>query len=188
VEALTATVRRLAGATDEDATPDGDVVAALTAHRMWLGDMPLVWMPALAAGALREYRVAVAAVWGRIDTDDAVVTNSSGVTLDPTDFAIDDAGVVTFTDDQGPATYYLSGFGYDVHAAAADLVDARVALTAGDYDVKLGDQTFNRSQAIGGLRALSSSLRAKVLPSMTRLVRMDEAPSAPRLRTRRGQR
>lgn len=56
-------------------------------------------------------------------------------------------GLITFTANQGGTAYYVTGYTYDVHAAAADVWDERLARFTLFYDWSADNQSFSRSQA-----------------------------------------
>jgi hypothetical protein len=56
-------------------------------------------------------------------------------------------GQITFSSDQAGTAYYLTGYSYDVHAAAADLWLERLANFADWYKFSADNQTFDRQQA-----------------------------------------
>lgn len=191
---LIATVRRLTGAVIGD-VPDADVTAALEAHRVREVEAPIVWERVLSAGDVVFTRGAVD-VWGALEPTTQATASANSVTVATLaggapsgNWTLDQDGVIVFAADQAAATgLYVSAYSYDVNAACADVMDQLVGLCAGDYDVKLGDQTFSRSQGVASLKERAAAFRRKCLPgraSMT-LVRMDEEASPVRRYRRAG--
>lgn len=191
---LIATVRRLTGAVSGDVA-DADVTAALDGYRLREVELPIVWERVAVSGVAVFKRGRVDA-WGLLEptTQATATTNSVTVALlDGTaasgNWTLDQDGTIVFASDQAAATdLYVSAYGYDVNAACADVVDQLVGLCAGDYDVKLGDQTFSRSQGAERLRGLAAGFRRKMLPAprAMQMLRADEVPSPVRVKRRAG--
>jgi hypothetical protein len=189
---LTSTIRRLTAASTSDVS-DGDVLAALAANRVRETSVPIEWERVIVAGdsifTRGRFRT-----WGLVEpvTQATAAANLTTITLgDGTaasgNYTMQQDGSVVFATDQAPATsLLLSAYSYDVHAACADVVDQLAALCVGDYDVKLGDQSFSRSQGVAALREFAASFRRRALPARVELVRADEAASPRRVRRRAG--
>lgn len=82
------------------------------------------------------------------------------------------AGRWSFTTHQ-PPPLYVTGRTYDVYAAAADAVEARLARRALEYDFSADGSTFHRSQAYEAMRDLVKTLRARSRPMTARMIRSD---------------
>lgn len=194
VATLIATIRRMTGAVIGD-VPDADVTAALDAHRVREVETELVWERVLSAGDVVFTR-AKADVWGAVEPTTQATASTNLVSIAQLDgtaatgnWTLDQDGTVVFAADQAAATgLYLSAYSYDLNAACADVLEQLAALSAGDYTVKLGDQTFNRGEGVDRLRAMAASFRRKQLPARgsMMLVRMDEEASPIRRRRRAG--
>lgn len=86
------------------------------------------------------------------------VGNEIGTALWSADYQ---RGEFTFTTDQGSAGRYITGRTYDVHAAAAELLEAWASHEAQAFDFTTDGQSFARSQRAQGLRAQASDLRKR---------------------------
>ena len=65
-------------------------------------------------------------------------------------------------------TVYVSGTYFDVYAAAADLVDMRIAaLAATAFDFTSDGQSFRQSQIITSLQSLAARLRSQATSTVT---------------------
>lgn len=191
---LIATVRRLTGAVIGD-VPDADVTAALTAHRLREVEVEIEWERVLSAGDVVFTR-GRAPFWGAVEPTTQATATTNIVTVSQLDgtaptgnWTLDQDGTIVFAADQAAATrLYVSAYSYDLNAACAEVVDQLVTLCAGDYDVKLGDQTFNRSQGAAALRGIADGFRRRCLMPRggMQLTRTDEAPSPLRARRRAG--
>ncbi len=191
---LIATVRRMTGAVIGD-VPDADVTAALDAHRVREVETELVWERVLSAGDVVFTR-AKAGVWGVVEPSTQATASTNLVSVAQLDgtaatgnWTLEQDGTVVFAADQAAATgLYLSAYSYDLNAACADVLEQLATLSAGDYTVKLGDQTFNRGEGVDRLLAMAASFRRKQLPARgsMMLTRMDEEASPVRRRRRAG--
>ena len=88
---------------------------------------------------------------GQLDVESVTLYDDEGDELDVTE--ITQAGFVTFAADQSsdaPITW--SGLAYDMHAAAAAVLNAWAAAVAPAYDVEMDGQALKRSQMAAGLR------------------------------------
>lgn len=87
------------------------------------------------------------------------IYNSSRTLLTPTesDYV---AGRFIFTTDQ-PPPLYIVGRCFDLFGVAADVLEARAARLAEDYDFKEDTQEFKRSQRVQSLLATAAKFRAR---------------------------
>lgn len=191
---LIATVRRMTGAVIGD-VPDADVTAALAAHRVREVELPVEWERVVVSDALVYKRGRVIG-WGDFEPTTHSTASTNLVTICQSDgtavsgnWTLDQDGTLVFASDQVLTSEQLvSAYSYDVNAACADVVDQLVGLCAGDYTVKLGDQTFNRGEGADRLRAIASGFRRKQLfaRASMQFVRTDEVASPRRVRRREG--
>lgn len=176
---LTAQIRRLTGVTAVEVS-DVDVQAALAAHRQWHDALPVILQPNIANVALRG----TVDAWGMLEPAAASVTNSLGAAPVGT-VTISMDGDIAFSVDQSLAgTLYLSGYGYDVNAAAVDVIDQLLGTYARDYDVSMGEQKLQRSQAVAQLETRRDKLAAGRLAVSVRRVRVDDAGAWDRVSAR----
>lgn len=76
-----------------------------------------------------------------------VVEDSTGADVGTASYTPDYAnGIVTFAANTFGTVYYLTGYSYDLHAAAADLWRAKASHYAVAYDIKTDNQALSRSQ------------------------------------------
>lgn len=175
---LEALVRQLSGASVAD-VPTPHVTAALQRHRMRLERVPIRWEQG-------SHTRGVFAVWGLVQpaTDasaHALVQDAAGVEVD-VEWSLQSDGVVIFAAEPDAPVVFLTCDGFDVHAAAAEVVDELLAQVVRDVDVRLGDQSFAMGQAHTSLAQLAASLRRRALPRSMQLTRVDAAPSLVRRR------
>ena len=87
--------------------------------------------------------------------EDGPGTNRSTATYTP-DYQ---TGEFVFDSDVAGTVLYLTGRTYDVHGAAAELLEAWAAREAACYDFTTDGQTFNRSQKAASMRDAAKQLR-----------------------------
>lgn len=185
---LTDEIRRLTGVKVADVS-DPDVQAALDANRTWETMLPVDLETNVTLVAKRG----TVNAWGLLQPD----TSSSPAYTDLTDgegvapsgtWTLDADGTIVFSADQSLAgTLFLSAYSYDINAAAVQVIDQVLGDRSGDYDVKLGDQTFSRSQAVAGLERLRSRFAGMQLVTVVQRGRVDEVTTVSRRIPRRYQ-
>lgn len=78
-----------------------------------------------------------------------VVEDSTGADVGTASYTPDYInGIINFGADQLGTVYYLTGYSYDMHGAAADLWRMKASHYAAAYDVKTDNQGLSRSQII----------------------------------------
>lgn len=172
-------VREMSGASATEAT-DARIVEALNRHSVRVENQLIHWdrvnpdgsVRRVAQAAIGRYRVEATATTGATIAAAPTLHNAAGVAL--AQLAIDHGGVVTASGSDPLPTAYLSGRLFDVHAAAIEIVDLRIAAAAGAFDFKRGDQEFDRSQIVVGLRALRDGLARGVIPRASGEVTMSD--------------
>ena len=76
-----------------------------------------------------------------------IVEDSTGADVGTASYTPDYAnGVITFAANTLGTVYYLTGYAYDLHAAAADLWRAKASHYALAYDIRTDNQGLSRSQ------------------------------------------
>ena len=131
---------------------DEHIQDKLDSNAQFVIDAPLLWQPQSIGGGTVTYVVAEAQYR---DFEEAtsgtarwIVRDGPGAQIGTANYSADyRQGRLTFTSDQGGTAYYLTGYTYDVHSAAADVWLERLANFADWYDFRADNQTFNRSQA-----------------------------------------
>ena len=68
---------------------------------------------------------------------------------------------------------YLSGFTYDLHAAAADLLEEKALTMVGDFDFAADGGSYKRSQSRSGVEKLAAKYRRRQRVSVGAMVRGD---------------
>lgn len=180
--ALVDDVRRMAGASETDAT-DADIARELERARM-LVTREMCWQPELVEGGTLQYSVGRVKPWGQFAPGTAGQTNSGtipvgvmrdGLGVVVTDWTLDRDGWVTFGTPQAiGSALYLRAYGYDVYAAAASVLEDMAAVQLRQYDVKLGGDEQTRSQKAANLSAQARLYRKKQLAKTVEAVRSDE--------------
>lgn len=89
-----------------------------------------------------------------------VIEDAQGNVVGTADWTADyRRGVVTFTADQGGTAYYLTARTYDVHGAAADVLDQWATHESRAFDVATPEVKASRSQKAKMLREAARDLR-----------------------------
>jgi hypothetical protein len=138
----------------------------LDSNAQFVIDTPLTWQPQSIGGGTVTYVVAEALYR---DFEEAtsgtarwIVRDGPGAQIGTANYTTDyRQGRLTFTSDQGGTAYYLTGYTYDVHAAAADVWLERMAHFSDWYDFAADNQKFSRSQAWDHAMAMEKAMRAK---------------------------
>lgn len=179
---LVAIVRELAAASTAEAS-DPRIIEALNTHSVRVDSQALAWNERLPDGSTRrttqaaigKYRVEASAATGSVTPP--VLHDAAGATIGV--LTIDQAGVVTASGSAALPTAYLTGRVFDVYAAAAEIVEVRIAAAAAGFDFKRGDQTFERSQIMPALERLRRQLAAKRVPRVRGEITMSDQQAAP---------
>lgn len=85
-----------------------------------------------------------------------------GVLLDG--WTVDDRGLVEYGQDLAAQVVYWTGWTYDLHAAAASVLDSWAAAVKLHYDVSTDGQAMSRSQKLKHLTELAKDHRRRQLP------------------------
>jgi len=108
------------------------------------------------------------------DTESMLVTRA-GVAL--TGWTIDRGGIITLTTDAtADPPRWFTGWSYDLHAAAADVLDGWAAALVLGYDISTDGQSMSRSQRHTNLVAMADKYRARSLPASV-VLKGDSVPS-----------
>lgn len=103
-----------------------------------------------------------------------VVTDGMGTVVPLASYEPDYVrGVVLFNDSQGGSARHLRARAYDVHGAAADLLDAWSAREKLAFNFSGDDQSFQRSQKFQMLGEMAAKYRAQSWPVSVRTTRGD---------------
>lgn len=93
------------------------------------------------------------------DWEAATLYSQSGAVLSPSSADLNQ-GRWTFAADTPPPVYVV-GTCFDLYGAAADVLRARLAAVAEEFDFKTDNQAFNRSQKVAGLRTTIAQYDAR---------------------------
>lgn len=131
---------------------DDDIQNILDSNTTFFIDDPLTWRPQTIGGGTVQYH-ALNSHWRDLEEAESgtarwIVRDGNGADAGTANYTTNyRQGLVTFAADQAGTAYYLTGYSYDVHAAAADVWLERLANFADWYDFSADNQTFNRDQA-----------------------------------------
>lgn len=175
-------VRAKSGASVADVT-DARIVEALEETSVQVDALDVVWTRHPDGSLTREGRVQL----GRYlveasDTVDSVdpvqLHDRSGDEI--AELSVTQRGIVTTSAASGALPVaYATGSVFDVHAAAAEIVEELLVLERGSYDFKRGDQSFARSQRVTHLESILRRLKARRIQRRRGEVQMrDQHPSA----------
>lgn len=150
---------------------DSHIQDVLASNAQFVVDSPLTYQSQNISGTT-NYIIAQAQYnsWEEAESGTArwIVRDSTGVEYGTANYTVDyRAGRVSFTSDRGGTLYYVTGYTYDVNAAAADLWMMRLANFNDWYDFKADNQTFNRDQVFNHAEKMEQRLRAKAGENVT---------------------
>lgn len=92
----------------------------------------------------------------------AVIEDGLGDNRGTADYTLDGLrGVAVFTADQGGTALYLTGATYDVHGAAAEVLEGWATAVSLDFDFGTDGQDFSRSQKAKALAERAGEQRRK---------------------------
>jgi hypothetical protein len=145
---------------------DDHLQAVLDSNNQYVGGAQLQWQPETIGGGTVAY---YEATLPRRDMEEAesgttrwVIRDSIGGTIGTANYTADyRAGRVRFAADQHGSAYYLTGYTYDVYAAASDLWGERLSNFASYYDFKSDNQTLTRSQIWEHARDMQKLMMSK---------------------------
>ena len=123
---------------------DDEIQRVLDRHKVEHIHAPLEPVTSYSGGSavVLQYRTGIANIEG--GTAVFKVEDVAGTVSDYTaDYT---RGIVTFSTDQSGKTFYWSGFGYDLYAAAADIWRMKASHVAGLVDFSTDGHSVKRSQ------------------------------------------
>lgn len=115
-------------------------------------DSPLTWQVQSIGGGTVTYQIATS-LWRDFEEASSgtarwIVRDGPGAEIGTANYTPDyRTGRLSFASDQGGTAYYVTGYSYDLHNAAADVWRQRLANFADWYQFSADNQTFNRQQA-----------------------------------------
>lgn len=99
----------------------------------------------------------------------AIIEDGLGDNRGTADYVLDGRrGVATFTADQGGTVLYLTGATYDVHGAAAEVLEAWASALSLDFDFQTDGQRFARQQKAQALAARAGEQRRRAWARVVR--------------------
>jgi hypothetical protein len=76
-----------------------------------------------------------------------IVQNNSGGTVSASDYSVDyTRGIVTFNADTKGLEYYVTGFAYDIYAAAAEIMQMKANAVSNQFDFSTDNHSVKKSQ------------------------------------------
>lgn len=151
---------------DQTYWSDEHIQEKLDSSAVWVVEDPLTWISQNIGGtatyltAASKYKDFEEATSG---TAQWIVRDSVGTENGTTNYSVDYRnGRVTWTADQGGTAYEATGYSYDVHAAAVDILEEKLADVDLWYDFRADNQTFKRSQVIKNMEGNINRLLKKV--------------------------
>lgn len=167
---LSQLVRRKTGADDSDVS-SLEIADSLARCSHYESELVIEWMRVVESGVMVYKRGRVQG-WGWWEPTTQATATANGITVVQSsgsavtgNWTLSSDGTIVFATNQTSAasSITVSGLTYDVNAVCVEVVEQLLALTVRDYDVKLGDQTFNRSQATPRLEALLARFKREQL-------------------------
>lgn len=165
--ALVDELRQLCGVASDQYTLDGDVywtddqlTERLLRRRRWLVALDLSTVETDDEDPDDVLRAQVVGLLGVIDpADEGTIADADGIEV--TDWTVTEGGLVVF----GPAAegempLFWTGYAYDIHGAAADVLEACAAAMSTAYDVSMDGQSLSRSQIAENYRKQAERQRA----------------------------
>lgn len=157
---------------------DDQVQGVLDQHRQDFYHEPLQKIPDHAAGGSLLYKKYVSRYrhLEKVASGTAVflVEDSTGANVGTADYSVDyHRGVITFVNDTGGSTYYLTGRQYNLYGAAADIWRQKAAHVANRYDFQSGDQKFKRGSLIENYFQMAEYYEKMAGPTVVTMHRSD---------------
>jgi len=76
-----------------------------------------------------------------------IIQNNTGGTVSASDYTVDyTKGLVTFASDTLGVDYYVTGWAYDINAAAAEVYQMKANSVAGNFDFSTDNHSIKKSQ------------------------------------------
>lgn len=153
---------------------DTQLTAVMQAHRELMDFERIDYLPRVYGGGSVEYKRA------RVFSNHSFEAGSTGGTIQDglggtvTGWTLAKDGHIDFTANTAGSAYYLTAWGYDLHAAAADVLDQWASAVKLHYDVDSDDQRHARNQKVKELRAQAAIYRKKAV-IVTGAMKRDDA-------------
>jgi len=167
-------ILELRGAID-DATSavwtDDELQDVLDQHRLRVWREPMEMERTLVSASDYEYKV-YHSRWRNFESGGTAyfqVEGADGTQRGTADYTVNYiAGVVSMTADQEGSALYLSGWSYDLNAAAADCWRQRASKVSSYYDVQADGHRLSRSQWFAHCRDLAQMYANQARPITVR--------------------
>jgi len=182
MQALIARVKQLLGPCADDSLSDADIQDALDRHRLKANLLRLQPLDTVIPGGQVRYYEFTAPLtdWERGYTIQASGNQASGITLGDgsawqavtPSVANDLEGRWRFAD-YFFCDLFITGYSYDVYAAAASCVDQLAATQLRTFSFTAGGQTFNKNQILQNYREFARDLRRQARLVSADMVRGD---------------
>lgn len=144
---------------DQTYWSDEHLQDTLDRHNTWVVDDALTWTSQNIGGtanyftAQARYRDFEEAASG---TARWQIRQTDGTSEGTANYTADyETGRIAWSSDQGgTVSYVITGYSYDIHSAAVDILRHKLAYVDLWYDFEADNQTFSRSQVVDNLKAL----------------------------------
>lgn len=166
---LVAEVRRLSGASSTEYTAagttwwtDDQIEAVLDRHRRDITSEQLISDRTPVGGGSSSY-ITFRSRHSDLETGaGAAIRDGLGDLRGTATYTLDGTrGVITFTDDQGGTALYLTTATYDVHGAAAEVLENWSTALSLDFQFATDGQSFHREQKAHALAARAGEQRRR---------------------------
>ena len=173
MQTLADRLRNLTNAGDGDYTvgtvvywTDEHLQDVLDRHQVWVVNHPVTFVPQTQAGGTVNYLTAITgyrdweAAAGTAGTERFIVRETDGDFNSSANYTPDyENGRITWSATQGGTAYMVTGYSYDVYAAAVDVLRQRLAYLDYWYDFEADNQTFTRSQVVDNINGLIANFK-----------------------------
>jgi hypothetical protein len=146
---------------------DDHLEDVLDRHQTWVVEHNLTWRPELQADGATDYLTAIAQYRNLEEAESGStrwqVRQTTGATESTANYTADYAnGRITWSSDQGGTAYMLTGYSFDVYAAAVEVLRHKLAYIDLWYNFSDNNQSFSRSQAKDNIQALINEYQPKI--------------------------
>jgi hypothetical protein len=151
---------------DQTYWTDEHIQDKLDANNVWVVEGSLTWADQNIDGTANY----LTAISGYGDFEEAtsgtarwIIRDSTGTENGTANYSVDYRnGRVTWAADQGGTIYEVTGYSYDVHAAAIEILEEKLAYVDLWYDFRADNQTFSRSQVIKNIESNINRLSIRI--------------------------
>jgi hypothetical protein len=145
---------------------DDHLQDVLGRHETWVVEDMLTWIPQNIGGTA-NYLTAQGRYKDLEEAESGTarwqIRSSVGVAEGTANYTADYVqGRVTWSTDQGGTAYMLTGYSYDLYAAAVDVLEQTLAYSHLWYDFSADNQSFDRSQIKDNINDLIARYRPQI--------------------------